>query len=103
MLGVIAYENVNTYFGAQARHPEVYAAFSTDETLVGRHMSEQQRLGRSLMISRQLLHSLSISLIADNPRTRVLRVPDGVPIDASTVLNGVSYTWSPARPASTGC
>ena len=95
MLGVIAYENVNTYFGAQAKHPEVYAAFSTDETLVGRHMSEQQRLGRSLMISRQLLHSLSISLIAGNPKTRVLRVPDGVPIDASTVSNGVSVYLEP--------
>ena len=95
VLAVIAYANISAYFVSQAGDPRVYAAFSTDETLVGRDMVDQQRLGRSLMISRQLLHSLSISLIAGAPPTQVLRVPDGVPIDASRAPNGAAVYLEP--------
>ena len=95
LLGVIAYSNVSTYFGRQAEHPEVYAAFSTDETLMARHMVEQQRVGRSLLVSRQFLYSVNTTLLADRPQTRVLRAPSGVPIPPSHVWQGVSIYLEP--------
>ncbi len=39
-LGIIAFGNAFTYFGAQAQHPAVWLDFSTAETLVGKKMAE---------------------------------------------------------------
>ncbi|MCH8840929.1 MAG: hypothetical protein IH831_09720, partial [Planctomycetes bacterium] len=64
LLGVIAFANVDTYFGAQASDPRVFAAFSTDETLMSRHMTDQQRRGYSLWVSRQFLFGLTSTLLA---------------------------------------
>jgi hypothetical protein len=95
MLGVIAYANINTYFGEQAGNPQVYAAFSTDETLIARDMVDAQRRGYDLLVSRHFVFSLNTTLLANQPRTRVLRAPAGVPIDASEVSQGVSTYLEP--------
>jgi hypothetical protein len=95
MLGVIAYANINTYFGEQARNPEVYAAFSTDETLMARDMVGAQRRGYDLLVSRHFVFSLNTTLLANQPRTRVLRAPAGVPLDVSEVSQGVSIYLEP--------
>jgi len=95
MLGVIAYENINTYFGEQARNPEVYAAFSTDETLMARDMVDAQRRRYDPLGSRHFMFSLNTKLLANPLKMRVLRVPTGVPIDASEVSRGVSIYLEP--------
>ena len=79
LLAGIAFLNIDTYFGAQAQHPEVYASFSTDETLIARHMVEQRSRGHSLFVSRQYLFSLTSSLLAQSPRREVIRAPGGIP------------------------
>ena len=95
VLGVITYLNVNTYFGEQARHPEVYAAFTTDETIMARDMVEQQRRGFTLFVSRQFKHSLTRSLLADDPRIEVIRAPTGIPIDPARVWRGAAVYLEP--------
>ena len=95
LLGMIAFSNIGTYFGEQARHPEVYASFSTDETLMARHMLERYPQGSTLLVSRQLLHSLTVSMLANNPRVEVLRVPTGVPVDPRRVWMGAAIYLEP--------
>ena len=95
LLAVIAFLNLNTYFGSQASDPRVYAAFSTDETLMARHMVEQRREGYSLLVSRQFLFGLTTSLLAQGPRVRVVRVPDLIPIDPEGVWRGASVYLEP--------
>ena len=70
LLGIVAYLNVDLYFGDQANDPRVYAAFSTDETLMARSQVEQQRLGYSLWVSRQFLFGLTSTLLANPPEGR---------------------------------
>ena len=95
LLGVIAFLNINTYFGDQASDPAVYAAFTTDETLIGRHMLEQQSRGYSLYTSRQFKFAIGINLAGHNPRYEVIRVPTDIPIDAARVGNGASIYLEP--------
>ena len=95
VLGVVAYSNVNTYFGWQANHPEVYAAFSTDETLMARSQIERQRLGYSLLVSRQFLHGLTTSLLANHPRYEILKSPDTLPLDSQRVWLGAAAYFEP--------
>ena len=94
-LGAIGFLNINTYFGEQASHPEVYASFSTVETLMARHMLEQQRHGYSLFVSRQFKHGLTTALLANEPRYDVIRAPTGVPIDPADVRLGASIYLEP--------
>ena len=94
-LGGIAFLNINTYFGEQASHPEVYASFSTVETLMARHMLEQQRQGYSLFVSRQFKHGLSTALLANEPRYDVIRAPTGIPIEPANVRLGASTYLEP--------
>jgi len=94
-VGVIAFANVNTYFGPQARDPEVYAAFSTDETLMARHMAERQNAGDSLLVSRQFKFSLIASLLSGHLAVEVVRVPSDIPIGADGVGRGVSVYLEP--------
>ena len=94
-LGGIAFVNINTYFGKQARDPQVYAAFSTSETLMARDMVQQQRRGYSLLTSRQLLHNLTASLLADNPHYKVIRAPADIPIDPAKVSLGAAIYLEP--------
>ena len=95
MRGVIADANVSTTRGESTRSPEVYAAVSTDETLMARSMVYAQRVGYALLVSRHFVFSLNTTLLANQPRTRVLRAPAGIPIDASEVWQGVSIYLEP--------
>ena len=95
LLGVIAFANVDTYFGAQASDPRVFAAFSTDETLMSRHMTEQQRRGYSLWVSRQFLFGLTSTLLANQPRFKIIKAPETIPLDSSGLWHGASIYLEP--------
>ena len=94
-LGIIAFSNVDTYFGQQARHPEVYASFSTAETLIARDMVRRRVDGYGLLISRQFLHNPTILLIAGDGDYQVIRVPTGVPLAPDQGSKGVSVYIEP--------
>ena len=95
LLGIIAFSNVDTYFGAQASDPRVFAAFSTDETLMSRHMTDQQRRGYSLWVSRQFLFGLTSTLLANGPKFEVIRAPETIPLDSSRLWRGASIYLEP--------
>jgi hypothetical protein len=95
LLGAIAFLNIDMYFGEQASDSRVYAAFSTDETLMARHMIEQQGQGYQLLTSRQFKYSLNVALLAIRASYEVLRSPAGVPIDGSRVSRGVAVYLEP--------
>ena len=99
LLALIALLNVGRYFGEQASDPRVYAAFSTDETLIGRDMLRQQARGYTLFTSRQFKHSLSIELLADGPEYETLRAPQDVPLDAGRVGRGAAIYVEPREVA----
>ena len=95
LLAVAAYLNVDLYFGDQANDPRVYAAFSTDETLMARSQIERQRLGYSLWVSRQFLFGLTSTLIANHPRVEVLKAPETLPLDSTLVWRGAAAYFEP--------
>ena len=95
LLAVAAYLNVDLYFGDQANDPRVYAAFSTDETLMARSQIERQRLGYSLWVSRQFLFGLTSTLLANHPRVEVLKAPETLPLDSSLVWRGAATYFEP--------
>ncbi|MDP6512472.1 MAG: glycosyltransferase family 39 protein, partial [SAR202 cluster bacterium] len=98
LLGIIAYLNIDTYFGEQANNPEVFASFSTDETLMSRHMTEQQRRGYSIWVSRQFLFGLTSTLLASHPRFEIIKAPETIPLDPSVVWRGASIYLEPREP-----
>ena len=95
LLGIVAYLNVDFYFGDQANDPRVYAGFSTDETLLARSQIEQQRLGYSLWVSRQFLFGLTSTLLANHPRVEVLKAPETLPLDSTLVWRGAAAYFEP--------
>lgn len=95
LLGAIAFLNIDTYFGAQASHPEVYASFSTDETLMAPHMLVQQGRGYSLYVSEQYLFGLTTTLLANNPRREIIAAPTNIPLDAASVSQGAAIYLEP--------
>ena len=95
LLGTIAYLNVDTYFGEQADNPEVFASFSTNETLMSRHMTEQQRRGYSIWVSRQFLFGLTSTLLANHPRFEIIKAPETIPLDSALVWRGASIYLEP--------
>ena len=95
LLGIVAYLNVDLYFGDQANDPRVYAAFSTDETLMARSQVEQQRRGYSLWVSRQFLFGLTSTLLANHPRVEVMTAPETLPLDSSLVWRGAAVYFEP--------
>ena len=95
LLGIIAYLNVDLYFGDQANDPRVYAAFSTDETLMARSQIEQQRRGYSLWVSRQFLFGMTSALLANHPRVEALKAPETLPLDSSLVWRGTAAYFEP--------
>ncbi len=99
LLALIALLNVGRYFGEQASDPRVYAAFSTDETLIGRDMLRQQARAYTLFTSRQFKHSLAIDLAANGPDYATLRAPQEVPIDAGKVGLGAAVYVEPREEA----
>ncbi len=99
LLTLIALLNMGRYFGEQASDPRVYAAFSTDETLIGRDMLRQQARGYTLFTSRQFKHSLAIDLAANGPDYAALRAPQDAPIDAGRVGLGAAVYVEPREEA----
>ncbi len=95
LLGIVAYLNVDLYFGDQANDPRVYAGFSTDETLMARSQVERQRLGYSLWVSRQFLFGLTSTLLANHPRVEVLKAPETLPLDSTLVWRGAAAYFEP--------
>ena len=95
LLGIIAYANVDTYFGSQASDPRVYAAFSTDQTLMAHSQIEQQGHGHTLWISRQFMFGRTSSLLAGEPRYEVISAPRTLPMDSTKVWNGASAYFEP--------
>ncbi len=95
ILAMIFYVNVDFYFDEQANDPRVFAAFSTDETLIAQSQVERQKLGNSLWVSRQYLHSRIVDLLADRPNLRVISAPETLPLDSTEVWMGASAYFEP--------
>ena len=95
ILAMIFYMNVDFYFDEQANDPRVFAAFSTDETLIAQSQVERQRLGHSLWVSRQFLHSRIGNLLADSPKLHVISAPESLPLDSTKVWTGASAYFEP--------
>lgn len=95
LLGIIIYSNIATYFSAQANDPRVFAAFSTAETLMSRHMTEQQSKGHSLWLSRHFRFSPTVALMANDPHVEVIKAPENIPLDSTRLRHGVSIYLEP--------
>ena len=95
LLAVIAYTNLSAYFGKQASNPEVYAAYSTGETLTARDMAEQVSRGYSPMVSRQLRHSLVASLFGHRFPRQTIAAPLNIPIDPNLLWQGAAVYLEP--------
>lgn len=95
LLGVIAYANIDTYFGAQASNPDVYSAFSTDETLLTRDVNDNAYRGHSLWFSKQYMAAYTLSLLGDSPYRRFIAAPVNIPIDAHTSQRGATIYLEP--------
>ena len=95
ILALIFYMNVDFYFDEQANDPRVFAAFSTDETLIARSQVERQRLGHSLWVSRQFVFSRIGDLLADHPKVQVISAPESLPLDSTKVWMGASAYFEP--------
>ena len=95
LLAGIGYANVSAYFGEQANNPEVYAAYSTDDTLMARDMAEQAARGYSPMVSRQFRHSLVASLFGHRYPRQTIAAPGNIPLDAHAVWRGGAIYLEP--------
>ena len=91
----IGYANVSAYFGEQANNPEVYAAYSTDDTLIARDMAEQAARGYSPMVSRQFRHSLVASLFGHRYPRQTIAAPANIPLDPHAVWRGAAIYLEP--------
>ena len=95
LLAIIAFSNINTYFGAQASDPRVFAAFSTDERLMSEHMLRQNNAGHAIFVSRQFLLSLVGALLTSDLRREAVSPPIGIPLDAELAPLGASVYLEP--------
>ena len=95
LLAVIAFSNIDTYFGAQASDPRVFAAFSTDERLMSEHMLRQNNAGHAIFVSRQFLLSLVGALLTNDLHREVVSPPIGIPLDAKLAPLGASVYLEP--------
>ena len=95
LLVVIGYANISAYFGEQANSPEVYAAYSTDETLMARDLAEQAERGYSPMVSRQFRHSLVASLFGHRFPRQTIAAPANIPLDPESVWRGAAIYLEP--------
>ena len=94
-LGIIAYLNADAYFGTQAGDARVYAAFSTDETLMARSQIEYQSQGYSIWTSRQYQFGLTGALLANRPKLEIMTPPLTPPFDSSRVHDGAAAYFEP--------
>ncbi|MYC07469.1 MAG: hypothetical protein F4X57_09915 [Chloroflexi bacterium] len=95
LLAAIAYTNINAYFGQQANDPDVYSAYSTDETLMARDLAEQATRGYSPMVSRQFRHSLVASLFGFRFPRQTIGAPANIPLNSDAVWRGAAIYLEP--------
>ena len=95
LLVAIAYTNINAYFGQQANDPDVYSAYSTDETLMARDLAEQAARGYSPMVSRQFRHSLVASLFGFRFPRQTIGTPANIPLNSDAVWQGAAIYLEP--------
>ncbi|MXY46913.1 MAG: hypothetical protein F4Y44_08000, partial [Chloroflexi bacterium] len=95
LLAAIAYTNINAYFGQQANDPDVYSAYSTDETLMARDLAEQATRGYSPMVSRQFRHSLVASLFGFRFPRQTISAPANIPLNSDAVWQGAAIYIEP--------
>ncbi len=97
LLAVIAYTNINTYFGEQAEHPEVYASFSTAESLMQIDVDELASRGYNPLVSRQfiLIHTVYTHIYGGRLFREVIAAPESIPIDLKSVWHGAAVYLEP--------
>ena len=95
VLAVIAYINVEFYFGDQANDPRVFAEFSTDETLMARSHAELQKRGYSIWTSRQYLFGAIGDVLGSSPKREAIKSPDTLPLDSTKVWHGAAMYFEP--------
>ena len=75
--------------------PEVYASYSTDDTLMASDMAEQAAKGYSPMVSRQFRHSLVASLFGHRYPRQTIAAPANIPLDPEQVWRGAAIYIEP--------
>jgi len=87
--------NVYGYFGIQRNNPEVFAEFSTAETIMAKRFKIQQQRGYSLFASRQYLYSLSASVVSGNIHYESLQSPHNLPLSIEDIHKGGAVYLEP--------
>lgn len=95
LLAVIAYANVNAYFGEQANDPDVFNAFSTSDTLMARDTSDQIIRGYNPMVSRQFKFSNTAFLLGSGFHRETIAAPTNIPLSPSQVWRGAAIYLEP--------
>ena len=95
LLGVIAYANISTYFGAQASNERVYSAFSTDETLLSTDVLDELPSGYDFWFSEQYMVAYTLSVIAGSPHRRAISAPINIPLGSGDPPQGAAIYLEP--------
>lgn len=95
LLAVIAYANIEAYFGEQANHPAVYSAFSTSDTLMARDSADQIRRGYNPMVSRQFKFSSTADLFGNGFYRETIAAPMNIPLSPNQVWRGAAIYLEP--------
>lgn len=95
LLAVIAYANVNAYFGEQANDPDVFNAFSTSDTLMARDTADQIIRGYNPMVSRQFKFSNTAFLLGSGLHRETIAAPTNIPLSPSQVWRGAAIYLEP--------
>lgn len=95
LLAVIAYANIEAYFGEQANDPAVYSAFSTADTLMARDTSDQISRGYNPMVSRQFKFSTTAVLFGSDFYRETIAAPTNIPLSPNQVWRGAAIYLEP--------
>lgn len=94
-LALIAFLNIDAYFVKYAQHPEVYAAFSTDSTLIAFDVRERLNHGNTIFATRDYAYNSVAGLLTSWPSPEVLAIPAGAPIATEKAPSGATVYISP--------
>lgn len=95
LLAVIAYANIDAYFGEQANDPAVFSAFSTSDTLMARDTADQISRGYNPMVSRQFKFSTTAVLFGNDYHRETIAAPENIPLSTSQVWRGAAVYLEP--------
>ena len=95
LLAVIAYANIDAYFGEQANDPAVFSAFSTSDTLMARDTADQISRGYNPMVSRQFKFSTTAVLFGNDYHRETIAAPENIPLSPSQVWRGAAVYLEP--------